>query len=73
NVARNANKPVVVFKTGRSEYGKRAAMSHTASICGDDEIFDAVCKQANLIRVFSFDELLDVAKAFLQMRYSSQV
>ncbi|MDK2796277.1 MAG: hypothetical protein PWQ58_1476, partial [Archaeoglobaceae archaeon] len=63
NVARNANKPVVVFKTGRSEYGKRAAMSHTASICGDDEIFDAVCKQANLIRVFSFDELLDVAKA----------
>ncbi|MEM4472389.1 MAG: acetate--CoA ligase family protein [Archaeoglobaceae archaeon] len=62
-IARKSNKPIVVFKSGRSEYGKRAAMSHTASIGGSEEIFEAVCRQANLIRVFSFDELLNVAKA----------
>jgi len=64
NVARNAKKPIVIFKTGRTEYGQKAAMSHTASICGNDDIFDAVCRQANLVRVYSFDELLNVAKAF---------
>ncbi|MCS7118802.1 MAG: acetate--CoA ligase family protein [Archaeoglobaceae archaeon] len=62
-VARNSSKPIVVFKSGRSEYGKKAAMSHTASIGGNDEIFDSLCKQANLIRVFSFDELLNITKA----------
>ncbi|MEM2086581.1 MAG: acetate--CoA ligase family protein [Archaeoglobaceae archaeon] len=64
SVAKGSQKPIVVFKSGRTEYGQKAAMSHTASICGDDQIFDAVCRQANLVRVYSFDELLDVAKAF---------
>jgi acyl-CoA synthetase (NDP forming) len=64
DLASKAEKPVVVFKSGRTEYGKKAAMSHTASICGDDDVFDAVCKQSNLVRVYSFDELFDVTKAF---------
>ncbi len=64
DVAAKAEKPIVVFKSGRTEYGKKAAMSHTASICGDDDVFDAVCRQANLVRVYSFDELFDVTKAF---------
>ncbi|MFN3384773.1 MAG: acyl-CoA synthetase (NDP forming), partial [Archaeoglobaceae archaeon] len=62
-VSKRSDKPIIVFKSGRSEFGQRAAMSHTASIGGSDEIFDAVCKQLNLIRVFSFDELINVAKA----------
>ncbi|AAB89317.1 acetate--CoA ligase [Archaeoglobus fulgidus] len=64
DVASSAEKPIVVFKSGRTEYGQKAAMSHTASICGDDDVFDAVCRQANLVRVYSFDELFDVTKAF---------
>jgi len=64
DVASKAEKPVVVFKSGRTEYGKKAAISHTASICGDDEVFDAVCRQANLTRVYSFEELFNVTKAF---------
>jgi len=63
DIAAKAEKPIVVFKSGRTEYGQKAAMSHTASICGDDNVFDAVCRQANLIRVYSFDELFDVSKA----------
>jgi len=63
DVAKRSDKAVVVFKSGRTEYGKKAALSHTASICGDDDVFNAVCEQANIIRVYSFDELIDVAKA----------
>ncbi|AIY89190.1 acetate--CoA ligase family protein [Geoglobus acetivorans] len=63
DVARNADKPVVVFKSGRTEYGKKAALSHTASMTGDDDIFNAAVKQANMVRVYSFDELFNVSKA----------
>lgn len=63
-VARNASKPIVVFKTGRTEYGKRAALSHTASMAGDDDVFDAFCRQANIVRVYSFEEMFNVTKAF---------
>ncbi len=63
DVAKKSDKAVVVFKSGRTEYGRKAALSHTASICGDDDVFNAVCEQANIIRVYSFEELLDVAKA----------
>ncbi len=62
--AKKSKKPIVIFKSGRTEYGQKAALSHTASLCGDDAVFDAVCKQANLVRVFSFEEMFNVTKAF---------
>ncbi|MFH1382276.1 MAG: CoA-binding protein [Chloroflexota bacterium] len=43
-------KPIVVFKGGKSGPGTRAARSHTASLSGSDAVFDAVCKQAGIIR-----------------------
>ncbi len=62
-IAKNSRKAIILFKSGRTEFGEKAAFSHTASICGDDDIFNAVCEQANIIRVESFNELVDVAKA----------
>jgi acyl-CoA synthetase (NDP forming) len=58
-------KPIVVLKSGRSPAGVKASLSHTGSLAVKDEIFDAVCKQAGVIRVGGdLDELLDVTKAF---------
>jgi acyl-CoA synthetase (NDP forming) len=38
-------------------------MSHTASIAGSDEIFDAMCKQAGIIRVNDVSDAFDLAEA----------
>lgn len=59
------NKPIIVLKSGRTPAGMKASLSHTGSLAVKDEIFDAVCKQAGVIRVSGdLEELLDVTKAF---------
>jgi acyl-CoA synthetase (NDP forming) len=72
NVAGQAlkkNKPVLVVKLGRSEMGKRQAISHTGSLAGADEVFDAVCNRLGLIRVPTLEDLTEMTLAFLPGRY----
>jgi len=57
-------KPLVVMKGGKTEEGARAAQSHTGSMAGRDEIFEALFKQTGAIRVDDFEELLDIGKTF---------
>jgi len=52
-------KPVVILKAGRTMSGRRATVSHTGSLAGDDKIYDAAFKQAGVIRVFDFDDFID--------------
>jgi acyl-CoA synthetase (NDP forming) len=59
--ARAARKPVVVMKVGRSALGRAAALSHTASIAGDDAVIDAVLAEYGVIRARSTEEMLDIA------------
>jgi acetyltransferase len=61
--AATAKKPIIVFKAGRTEDGSRAAMSHTASLAGSDEIFDAACRQAGIIRTRDVIHAFDIAEA----------
>ena len=60
-------KPVIVLKSGRSEEGRRAAMSHTGSLAGSDEIYDAAFSQAGAVRVDTSQEMLDLAKSFSRL------
>jgi len=57
-------KPLVVMKGGKTQEGAKAAQSHTGSMAGRDEIFEAVFRQAGAIRVNDFEELLDLGKTF---------
>ena len=53
-VAETTNvKPVVVMKTGRTEQGARVISSHTASLGGQDEVYEAAFKQCGALRVES--------------------
>ncbi|NOZ08871.1 MAG: acetyl CoA synthetase [FCB group bacterium] len=55
-------KPVVVIKSGRSKRGAIAAASHTGSLAGSDEIFDAIMQQCGVLRSESIQEALDWCK-----------
>jgi len=57
-------KPLIILKVGRTEAGAKAALSHTGSLTGRPEVFDALCQQAGIIRASDFDELIDFAKMF---------
>ena len=57
--ARRAGKPVIVFKLGSSEGGRRAAMTHTGALSGSAEAFDAVLGAEGAIRVSTLDEAIE--------------
>ena len=63
------NKPILVIKLGRSERGKRQAISHTGALAGSDEVFDAVCHRLGLIRCPTLEDLTETALAFMPGRY----
>jgi acetyltransferase len=54
-------KPVVVVKAGRHAEGSRAAVSHTGSLVGADDVFDAALQRAGVVRVLTIAELFDAA------------
>ncbi|HYU25638.1 MAG TPA: acetate--CoA ligase family protein [Thermoanaerobaculia bacterium] len=56
-------KPIVIFKAGRTAQGRKAAESHTRSLAGKDEIYDAVFRQYGIHRAHSLEELYDFSKA----------
>ena len=63
-IARRAlqlNKPLIIMKTGRSEAGAKASVSHTGSLAGADEVYQAVFSKGGVLRADSLDELFDLA------------
>ena len=56
-------KPIVIWKSGRSEAGAKQAASHTGSLGGSNAIIMGAFKQAGIISVDSYQELAGVAKA----------
>jgi len=64
-------KPIIVLKVGRSQEGAKAALYHTGSITGNNQIFDAIFKRAGVLRVGSIAELFDCAKNLSMQRRPS--
>jgi acetate---CoA ligase (ADP-forming) len=56
-------KPVVALKVGKTGSGARAALTHTASLVGDYDVYRAAFRQAGVIEARSFQELVDFAVA----------
>ena len=62
-----ATKPVVILKSGRTARGRVAAESHTKSLAGSDEIYQAIFKKYGVCRADNLEELYDFAKGLAYM------
>jgi len=60
-VARAAGKPVLVVKTGRTQAGVKSARSHTASLAGAWEVFEAVCRDEGAVLARDPDDMVRAA------------
>ena len=55
-------KPLLVYKLGRTEAGKKAAKSHTGSLAGRYKIFEGACKQSRVLLFKDIEQMLDAAQ-----------
>ncbi|MEW9677839.1 acetate--CoA ligase family protein [Lentibacillus sp. L22] len=66
--AKQLGKPLILLKAGRSNLGKQAAMSHTASLTGSEVTFQAIAKQYGLVTVNDVDDMIDAMKIFARSK-----
>jgi acetate---CoA ligase (ADP-forming) subunit alpha len=64
-----AKKPLVIWKAGKFELGAAAVASHTATLAGKYGLYQAAFRQAGAVEAFTFDHLIDAAKAVALMDY----
>lgn len=66
NSAKRATKkkPLLLYKSGVSELGKKAAMAHVGAMAGANEICEAVFRQTGIIQVKNIDQMVGIAAAF---------
>ncbi len=57
-------KPVIIFKSGVTSAGVKAASSHTGSLAGADIAYGAAFKRSGVIRAETFDQMIDYSMAF---------
>jgi len=57
-------KPVIIFKSGVSAEGTRAASSHTGSLSGLDRAYECAFTKSGVIRARSIEDLFDWAEVF---------
>jgi acetyl-CoA synthetase (ADP-forming) len=66
--ARAAGKPVLIVKTGRTPAGVKSARSHTASLAGAYEVFDAVCREQGAVLARDPDDMVRAAHFLVRHR-----
>src|SRR5664279_918765 len=54
-------KPIIVIKAGRTAAAAKAAASHTGSLTGSDEVFDAAFRRSGVLRVTSISDIFFMA------------
>lgn len=60
--ALNAGRPIVALKTGRSAIGSALTVSHTGSLSGTNELYEALFDRLGIISVTSPVQLLETLK-----------
>jgi acyl-CoA synthetase (NDP forming) len=60
-----ARKPLVILKTGRTQAGARALVSHTGSLMGSDHVYDGAFRQVGALRVATWQQFWEVPRTLL--------
>ena len=55
-------KPIIVVKSGKFSESAKAAASHTGSLSGEDDIYEAAFKRAGIVRVEEIGDLFNAAE-----------
>jgi acetyltransferase len=55
-------KPIIVVKAGKFGESAKAAASHTGSMTGEDDVYDAAFKRAGIVRVEEIADLFNCAE-----------
>jgi len=58
-------KPILVWKVGNTDIGRRAATSHTARMTAGYELFRAAFRRGGFIEIRDVDDLIDISKILL--------
>jgi acyl-CoA synthetase (NDP forming) len=58
-------KPILVWKVGNTDIGRRAATSHTARLTAGYELFRAAFRRGGFIEIRDVDDLIDISKVLL--------
>ena len=61
-IARQHKKPVIALKTGRSEQGAKVTLSHTSSLSGADNLYDALFERHGIARMKSVTAFAETLK-----------
>ena len=63
DLCRRSGKPIVVLKGGRSRAGAEAALSHTASLAGNQRIIAGALAQAGVREARDFKQMMDLCRS----------
>jgi len=55
-------KPIIVVKAGKYSESAKAVASHTGSLSGEDDVYDAAFKRAGIVRVEEIEDLFNAAE-----------
>ncbi|MBC7247376.1 MAG: CoA-binding protein [Actinobacteria bacterium] len=60
-------KPIVIYKSGGTEAGRKAAASHSAAMAGSHEVNRGMIRQAGMIQAETTEEMLDFSDALAKL------
>lgn len=63
-------KPIIVIKPGRTKEASAAAVSHTGSLSGSDDVLDAAFKRCGVLRVSRIREVFEIVELLVSTSLS---
>ena len=64
-LARSSPKPILMLKAGRGQASQQILHSHAAALASDDRVVSAAARQAGILRVDDFREMVTLTKALV--------